>query len=187
MTIRQATEKDATDIARIHVDTWGIAYNGIVPDSHLSRLSKTDRAKRWARTLSGSSEGTRVAVAPDGRVIGWTSFGPSRDNDGQGIGELYAIYLDPAHWGQGIGKALMNDAVSRLYEDGFASITLWVLQENTRTRAFYERAGFISDGAVKTIEIDGKQLVELRYRKTAQPDAPVDALAHTPQPPRSAD
>lgn len=168
MTIRTATESDAAEIARIHVDTWRVAYAGIVPDSHLSRLSKKGREKRWARTLSVSTKETRLAVAPDGQVVGWSSFGPSRDNDGQGAGELYAIYLDHSHWGKGIGRELMDDAVSHLNDDGFASITLWVLQENTQARTFYEKAGFNPDGVSKVIEIDGKKLAELRYRKAAQ-------------------
>lgn len=176
MNVRTANESDAADIARIHVDTWRVAYVGIVPDSHLSRLSKAAREKRWAETLSKSTKGTRVAVGPDGQVVGWTSFGPSRDSDGQDIGELYAIYLDHSHWGEGIGRELIDDAVSLLHDDGFTSITLWVLQENSRTRAFYEKAGFSHDGASKVIEIDGKELVELRYRKAAQQGAQPDAF-----------
>lgn len=70
----------------------------------------------------------------------------------------------------------MDDAVSLLHYDGFTSITLWVLQENSRTRAFYEQAGFSHDGTAKVIEIDGKELVELRYRKAAQQGAQPDAF-----------
>ncbi len=168
MIIRTATTSDAAAIARIHVDTWRVAYAQIVPEGYLARLSARDREKSWASALSQSNAGTRVAVTPDGLVVGWTSFGPSRDNDGQGIGELYAIYLDHTYWGRGIGRNLMDDAVSRLHNDGFLSITLWVLKDNARTRSFYEKAGFSHDGASKVIEIEGERLAELRYRKADQ-------------------
>ncbi|WP_143247767.1 GNAT family N-acetyltransferase [Alloalcanivorax xenomutans] len=176
MNIRTANKADAADIARIHVDTWRAAYTGIVPEGDLSRLSKADREKRWAKTLSESANGTHVAVGSDGLVVSWTSFAPRRDSGGRGIGELYAIYLDHSHWGEGIGRELMDDAVSLLHYHGFTSITLWVLQENSRTRAFYAQAGFSHDGASKVIEIDGKELVELRYRKAAQQGAQPDAF-----------
>lgn len=181
MNIRQATESDAADIARIHVDTWRVAYAGIVPESHLSNLSVNDCKQKWAKTLSKSANGTRVAVMPDGQTVGWTSFGPSRDSDRQGICELYAIYLDNSHWGQGIGRKLMEDAVSLLRDNGFTTITLWVLQENMRARAFYEKFGFGHDGTAKAINIDGKKLIEIRCRKPAQQDARVDALTRATQ------
>ncbi|WP_168014129.1 GNAT family N-acetyltransferase [Halomonas salinarum] len=171
MTIRTAEEADAAEVARIHVETWRIAYAGIVPDSHLACLNKEDREDWWTRTLSNSIEGTRLAVLPDGAVVGWTSFGPSRDDDGQGVGELYAIYLDHSRWGQGMGRGLLDDAVLQLMNKGYRSITLWVLEENLHARRFYEMAGFHLDGASKVIEIDGKALVEIRYHRAVQPDA----------------
>lgn len=70
----------------------------------------------------------------------------------------------------------MNDALSLLENEGFISITLWVLQENKRTRLFYEKAGLSPDGTSKVIEIDGKELTELRYRKAAQQGAQPDAF-----------
>lgn len=167
ITIRTATAADAAEIARIHVDTWRVAYAGIVPASHLDNLSRTDREKRWLKTLSHSAEGTRVAVSASGQVLGWASFGSSRDEDGSGIGELYGIYLDHSSWGKGIGRRLLENVVASLLCKGFKSITLWVFEENHRTRAFYERAGFVHDGTSKHIEIAGKSLAELRYRKTS--------------------
>lgn len=175
MNIRDATKSDAADIARIHVDTWRVAYSGIVPDSLLSRLSMKDRAKKWAKTLSQSNHSIRVAVTAEGQIVGWTSFGQSRDHDDHKRGELYAIYLDQAQWGKGIGKELLDDAVSLLQGGGFTSITLWVLEKNARARAFYEKAEFIRDGATKIIMIDGKELTKIRYRKTAKPGAQPDA------------
>lgn len=170
MTIRKAKKSDAVSIARIHVDTWRVAYAGIIPEGYLSNLSMESHEQRWARVLSKSTNGTLVAVMPDGQVVGWASFGLSRNSDGEGVGELYAIYLDVDYWGKGMGRQLMDNALSHLHGDGFAIVTLWVLQENSRARTFYEKVGFAPDGTSKVIEIDGKILTELRYRKTAQQD-----------------
>ncbi len=50
------------------------------------------------------------------------------------FGKLYAIYLDASHWGRGIGRALLHDTLNLLYDRGFNTITLWVLEANTRAR-----------------------------------------------------
>jgi ribosomal protein S18 acetylase RimI-like enzyme len=173
MRIRDAVVADAGGIARVHVDAWRGAYAGIVPEGYLARLSKEEREKRWSAALEKSTESTRVAVSECDDVLGWTDFGPSRDADGESlktgteagsVGELYAIYLDPPHWGRGIGRDLLQDALAILRDRGFDSITLWVLEDNTRTRRFYEKAGFVFDGTSKTITVEGKELVEIRYR-----------------------
>lgn len=102
----------------------------------------------------------------DGSIAGWTSFGPSRDNDDKEAGEVYAIYVEQSHWRQRTGRALLTDAILYLGRKGYSSVNLWVLEENQRARRFYEKAGFGLDGASKTIEIDGCELLELRYRRT---------------------
>jgi ribosomal protein S18 acetylase RimI-like enzyme len=167
MKIRPATVDDANDIARIHVDTWRDAYKGIVPDAYLKDLSKEKRAATWAGSLLRSPNNTLVATGDIGQILGWVSFGSSRDDDGSGIGEVYAIYLQSDHWGKGYGKNLLADAENRLSEEGFSTITLWVLELNYRTRRFYEIAGYVADGTKKIITICDCELIELRYRKTA--------------------
>jgi len=41
---------------------------------------------------------------------------------------------------------------------------LWVATENDQARAFYERAGMVSDGATKKESIGGTQVEETRYQ-----------------------
>jgi ribosomal protein S18 acetylase RimI-like enzyme len=168
MIIRPATVDDASDIARIHVDTWRDAYKEIVPDAYLRDLSKEKRASTWTESLLRSPTGTLVTLGDIGQIVGWVSFGASRDDDGSGIGELYAIYLQSDHWGKGYGKRLLAYAEHHLSKEGFSTITLWVLELNYRTRRFYEIAGYVADGTKKTLTICGRELIELRYRKTVQ-------------------
>ena len=39
-------------------------------------------------------------------VVGWTGFGPARDEDGDPavVAELYGIYLLPEYWSRGMAK-----------------------------------------------------------------------------------
>ena len=60
----------------------------------------------------------------------------------------------------------MARAERLLTDAGFTEALLWVLEDNARARRFYEATGWEVDGRVKTVEIGGRELVEVRYRKT---------------------
>lgn len=108
-----------------------------------------------------------VAESGD-ELVGFASAGPSRDQDAtpDATGEVYAIYLLPSRWGRGAGRALMSAAVSYLSAAGFKEATLWVLDSNARSRAFYAKAGWDADGTVKTDDSRGFPLTEVRYHRT---------------------
>jgi ribosomal protein S18 acetylase RimI-like enzyme len=42
-------------------------------------------------------------------------------------------------------------------------VSLWVLVENRRAKAFYEREGFVAERDIKTFEIDGVPIEEVRF------------------------
>lgn len=93
----------------------------------------------------------------EGQVAGFASTGRCRDEDLPDSTELYALYLAPDRWRQGLGSALLEAVV-------VPGLVLWTLAGNRGARAFYERRGFHTDGAAKTISPGGHDLVELRYR-----------------------
>jgi ribosomal protein S18 acetylase RimI-like enzyme len=103
---------------------------------------------------SGSSP-SPTDRAPEGSgepVIGFVTFGPSRDRDTMGMGEIYALYVDPGRYEAGVGRMLMAHARRRLKEQGFEAAVLWVLLGNERAASFYEREGWKPDGATREEE-----------------------------------
>ncbi len=77
---------------------------------------------------------------------------------------MYAIYIDPAHVGSGIGRRCWRKRCSSAHRCTHACF-LWVLEENVRARRFYERAGFRADGAEEPFDVDGVAVPEVRYVK----------------------
>ena len=65
--------------------------------------------------------------------------------------------------GKGFGGALFDRCVSELEEQGFERVILWVLEENSRARRFYERNGFVCTGEYREDSIGGKTLREVLY------------------------
>lgn len=165
--IRLANSTDAPAIAKIHVASWQAAYLGLLPHNFLESLSVDERRQMWQLIFKLGITETWVAEEDDG-VVGFVNFGPCRDDDvdPHKTGEILAIYLLPAVWGQGTGAALCQRALLSLREKGFQEATLWVLHNNTRAIRFYELAGFQADGTAKTEQRHNVVLEELRYRRS---------------------
>ena len=161
MHVRPAALDDALAIETIRVRGWRAAYRSVFPAAELDALGIDET--RWRSRLIEPPAGWWIGVAEDGsRVVGFVAIGPSRDE--RGIGELYAIYVDPTAWSRGAGNALIARAEERLRET-YVVATLWVLEDNPRARRFYERAGWRPDGARKAEERLGVRATEVRYRK----------------------
>jgi ribosomal protein S18 acetylase RimI-like enzyme len=163
--IEPATLAEARRVAQIHVQAWQAAYVGIVADEYLASLPIEKRETMWREAIEKQLPELLVARVDDGDVAGWVSFDASRDKDAvAGAGEIWALYVDPAHWAGGVGRALLQRARERLIERGFGSISLWVLAANARAIRFYEAAGFtLEPGSAQTFELGGRSVQELRY------------------------
>lgn len=162
--IATAVVDDAAGIAQVHVATWQQAYAGIIPAEYLASLSVPQREETWRQILSTGT--TRVVVARiREEVVGFVVFGKSRDHDATtDAGEVHAIYVLPAWWAHGIGRELWLCARGRLREEGFTSVTLWVLTDNARAVSFYRKAGFELDPSRSQQLIrGGRSLTEVRY------------------------
>jgi GNAT superfamily N-acetyltransferase len=162
MAIRPITEADYPAVGEVHVRSWQVGYAGIVPADYLAALDPADNAER--RRTEPRPPGAQTLVAEeDGQIVGFVSFGPSREEPP--AGEIYAIYVAPGHWRHGAGRQLFTAARNSLKESGYPEMRLWVLAENARARQFYERMDMAPDGTTDTYTPRGteEQLPELRY------------------------
>jgi ribosomal protein S18 acetylase RimI-like enzyme len=165
MKIRLATPDDALPLARLHVAAWRAAYRGLVPDEFLDGLDVDARAARFRSWLTAREAENHMAEE-DRELWGWLTVDGCRDPDldPQTTGEIWGIYLAPAHWRQGLGRTLCRYGEEILRSRGYAVATLWVLSGNERARRFYEAMGFFADGASKSPDL-GVPLEAVRYRK----------------------
>jgi GNAT superfamily N-acetyltransferase len=160
--IRQAHPEDSEAIALVHVRGWQAAYRDVFPGEALAGLSVGQRAQMWRGQIA--SGGAVIVAEENGVVQGFAAVGPSQDEDSEGLGELYTIYVEPSRWGRGIGRELCGAAEDALRGGGFREAILWVLDDNPRARRFYEARGWRQDG-MRTVERLGVEVPELRYRK----------------------
>ena len=165
MLLRPAEPNDALAVARVHVRSWQVAYRTLIPDDFLARLRPEDRAARYDFATSDDRK-PRTILAVAGRdILGFATTSPSRDTDMPDHGELCALYVDPPHWGRGIGVALISAARARFTALGFRNALLWVLAGNIRAERFYRTDLWTPDGARRTDSRRGVTLHEVRYQR----------------------
>ena len=164
--VRPAGVADAENLARVRIASWRGAYRGIVPDAVLDGHELAAEAARWRERLSTPGPAwVRVAFwAATPALAGFVTAGPGRHDGEAGLGEIWAMYVDPAAQGRGVGRALMAAAVRGLAVRGFGEAVLWVFEANVAARAFYERVGWTPDGAAKAFPIGDAAPIEVRYR-----------------------
>jgi ribosomal protein S18 acetylase RimI-like enzyme len=143
-----------------------------MPMEFLSTLSVTDREAMWSQCISNGKPWLLV-VDFEHEIIGFVAYGKARSaTEGDGAGEVWAIYVAPQHWARSNGKALLAAAVEDLRTRGFSNVVLWAIVGNERADHFYKSTGFIKDIASRRkFNIAGAQLEEVRYQLALPPHA----------------
>lgn len=159
MEIRYMSSTDnKLSISKIYAESWKYAYRGMIPQDYLDSISEG----QWVSYLTNPDRKTLLCLEND-IMIGTSSFSNSRSEQFEGWGEIISIYLLPEYIGKGYGKQLIEFAVLELKKLGYSNIFLWVLEENSKARRFYEKAGFISTDDYLNARIGGKEVKEIRY------------------------
>lgn len=170
MIIRPADIADATAIGTIIVRSWQHAYSEILPAEGLARLSIDERSQQWAEWLQAETQPMQALVADeDGQVVGFTSWGPSSDEDDAADPDtvmLYSIYSHPDWMHKGVGSSLLRAAEAEMIAEGAHEGVLHVLEENAPTRVFYERHGwYLEENSARSEHFFEMDMTTVRYRK----------------------
>lgn len=158
--IRLAVSDDAPKCADIHMKSWIFAYSHCVPMEIIERKNAC-RPAVW-KSLLASGKDIHFVVTFHDEIIGFFAINPANDKDlPDTVYELSALYLDPEYIGKGFGKQTMDWIKNEISVRGYQKISVWVLDQNYRAKAFYEKNGFKSDGVFKTSGLGETQ--EERY------------------------
>jgi GNAT superfamily N-acetyltransferase len=133
-------------MARVHVESWGETYRGLIADDVLDDPEfVAARERQWTAAITDDRwAGHRVAVAEkDGLLFGLAMAGPSEEEPAPR--HLYVLYVLEDHHGSGAGAGLLRAVLGPL-----EAASLWVADPNPRAQAFYRKHGFKPDGASTT-------------------------------------
>jgi ribosomal protein S18 acetylase RimI-like enzyme len=163
---RRATLADARAIAELQLRSWQRDYADVVPGEILAGQTVERRLERWTELLGAGVARVLVFDQPEVGVVGVAACGPMRGEHAEdGVGELYALYVDPFAQGAGVGTALLAGAIEELSGAGRPEATLWVFRDNGRARRFYERHGWRCEEGSEALAGTDWWAPAVRYRR----------------------
>ncbi len=131
--LRPATLEDAPAVAAIWRKGWLDGHLGLVPEELAAARTDASFDVRAEQRVGD----TTVAVA-DGVVAGFVMVVDD---------EVEQVYVGAAHRGTGVADVLMAEAERQVRDGGHDRAWLAVVAGNGRARAFYERKGWVDEGA----------------------------------------
>ena len=166
--IRPAKKEDLQELAHVHIESWKAAYGHFMPAYVFEWITTENRVERFKESLEKENEELAV-ITVEGKIAGSITQGKCRDEDSEdNTGEIWGMYLLPGYWWQGLGTKLVNWSLEKLKEKGYRRVTLWVFEESTGSRQFYEKLGFKPEGETRPTRIDDSIRL-IRYIKELMP------------------
>lgn len=139
MEIRSATSADIPTIARLHANSWRLAYRGAFNDKFLATEADADRLRFWTERLNSPAPDQCVLVLTLGsHLVGFVClFAQHHPEHGSFLNNLHVA---ESQQGQGYGARLML-AAREHFEilSPTAPVYLFVVESNMRARRFYSR------------------------------------------------
>jgi GNAT superfamily N-acetyltransferase len=117
-------------------------------------------AQHWDQMVIDHAPPNALLVATDaaGGVVGFTAVHTD-------AGEMFLLFVDPAHAGRGVGRVLLNAAHDIVRAAGHTEVFLFTEERNTRAQTVYAAAGYRPDGTIRESDFHGATLRELRLVK----------------------
>jgi ribosomal protein S18 acetylase RimI-like enzyme len=137
LTMRDAGLADLAKLAQLHVDTFN--------ETHVGPLGSgpTFAVREWQwREKLGELHATNfvlVVETPAKELVGFCWVHPTSDDPLRA--RLNKIYLLRPYQRQGIGQALVREAVNRLVAHGIRSMVLFTEADNEPACSFYDKLG----------------------------------------------
>ncbi|MGY9075093.1 MAG: N-acetyltransferase family protein [Acidimicrobiales bacterium] len=135
--MRHAVPADAPAIAEYHHRARVEEYRGAVTDDVLDALNPLDRIIQWNAWLSNGSPHTTMVAEHEGAPVGHVTV---LDD------EILHVYVDPDHWGQGLGRRLLDAGEQLLKSAGFDHVFLQTHDYNHRAIKLYLKSGWAMTG-----------------------------------------
>jgi ribosomal protein S18 acetylase RimI-like enzyme len=154
MTIRRALPADAAAVGRIHVESWNVAYRGLMPADVIAKTDLPYRTKFWAERIA-DRDWPVFLIEEDGQAVAFCQMIPSgdADDDATSVGHITSLHVLPHLRGRGYGRVLVDHVLAEFQRRGFTAVTLWVLET---------KYGFRLDGGTR--EYPKTEVPEVRYR-----------------------
>lgn len=156
--IRPLRAGDCEAIGPLLREIWLDAYHGIQTDEELLAQSHRVHTPEQIATEIGNPKMHSVVALSDGKIIGH-----ARSDLGDGVVEVSRLYVLRQYYGQGIGKALLEEVDS--FFDPAYEVWLDVFEDNRRAVDFYLSQGYEIMRRATEVQTEGRDVYEHKMRK----------------------
>lgn len=164
MALRRAVAMDEAAIARLHADSWRTAYRGILRDDFLDETVVANRRELWRTRFSEIGREDQLILVSEERGEIQAFACAFLDADPEWGTLLDNLHVIPGLKGKGLGRQLMAAVAENVRQHADHSLLhLWVYEQNTQARGFYERLGGVITDSVAEEAPDGSRVNALRY------------------------
>lgn len=140
--IRLANETDLDAFWRVSVDTFTEAYaDRNKPEDIVFYNTTYFNKPNIQKELEDHSNIIFVSENND-EITGYVRLKPTQEYNLPGAMEIKRIYVRKEHYGNGLGKVLMETAIDYARKNNYKHLVLAVWKENERAIAFYKKWGF---------------------------------------------
>jgi phosphinothricin acetyltransferase len=138
--IRPATARDAAAVAAVYAPyvRGSVATFEEVPPTEAEVAGRMANGLLWL-------------VADLDGVVGYAYAGPHHARAGYRWSVTVSVYLDPAHHGQGVGRALYGELLPLLAELGYVRAYAGVTLPNDASVRLHEAVGFSAVGVYRAV------------------------------------
>lgn len=156
--IRKAIPEDALGISIVNVYTWKTTYTGLIQDDLIDRKITELQDLSQKRRKDIERNDNFIVVTLENTIIGFCSYGKSRNKSFVDSGEINALYILQGFQGMGLGKKLFLNAAKELNQKGYSSIIINCLQGNPAIEFYKKMGGNIV--SIRKDEINGTLIIE---------------------------
>jgi GNAT superfamily N-acetyltransferase len=178
--LREATPEDADAIAAVATDAWWAAcasalsadavrtaLTDLYDEAFLAEVAAEaadEEEFRFLVAVTGEGDDEDAGDSDEGEseseIVGFASAAREWADET----ELFTLYVDPDHWGEGTGTALLEALESWAADRGAERLVCSALAGNTVAVAFLESRGFERVREVEA-EVGGETVSEYEFEK----------------------
>lgn len=163
--IRRATREDAAAIARIY--NWYVENTVITFE--VDPVSDSEMAQRIASTLA---QHEWLVHARDGEILGYAYAGRFRERAAYRFATESTIYLRNGLQGQGLGRPLYRETISRIFALGYTSLIGAIALPNDASVRLHESLGFEKVGHLRRVGWKHERWIDVGSWQLERPPAP---------------
>jgi ribosomal protein S18 acetylase RimI-like enzyme len=142
--LRPYRPDDLARLQAITADTFGPVSIDANMEQQFGAFGSGDWRTRKVASIADDCrlqpDGVFVAEDEAGNVVGYVT---TRLNPSSGVGWIPNLAVDPAHQGQGLGRALLEHALQFFRDSGMEVAKIETLEQNPVGQSLYPRLGFV--------------------------------------------